>query len=115
MRSHWECVNKQRQYLGSWRRIKAMAKGVIVVRHPEYARLQHQMAVATERFNQATHEKQGFLVFIGNLKTITLEDRKAFLELIEAEQDAYETLKDLHDKILHLLRENNQAHAATTK
>ena len=94
--------------------MKVMAQDVIVVRHPEFARLQHELAVATERFNKATHETQGFLVFIGSLKTITSEDRQAFLEQIEAEQEAYESIKALHDKVLHLLREENQAKAATT-
>ena len=86
---------------------------VIVVRHPEFARLQHQLAIATERFNQAAKEKQGSLTLIGSLQTITSENRKAFLEQIEAEQEAYEAIKELHEKILRLLRENNQAKAKT--
>jgi len=90
-----------------------MPKDVIVVRHPEFARLQHQLAVATERFNQAAKEKQGSLTLIGTLQTITAEDRKEFQEQIEAEQEAYEAIKDLHDKILRLLREENQAKGAT--
>lgn len=91
-----------------------MAKGVIVVRHPEFARLQHELAVATERFNQAQKETRGFLALIGSLQTITLEDRKAFAEQIDVEQEAYDVIVRLRDKILHLLREENQAKAATT-
>jgi phosphate uptake regulator len=87
-------------------------KDVIVVRHPEFARLQHQLAVATERFNQAAKDKQGSLTLIGSLQTITSENRKEFQEQIEAEQEAYEAIKDLHDKIRDLLREKNQAKAA---
>jgi hypothetical protein len=94
--------------------MKVMAQDVIVVRHPEFARLQHELAVATERFNQAIHETQGFVVFIGSLKTITSEDRQALLEQIEAEQEAYDVIRGLQDKVLHLLREENQAKAATT-
>jgi hypothetical protein len=89
-----------------------MLEDVIIVPHPEFGRLRHQIATATERFRQATEEKQGLLVLFGTLQTITAEDRKEFLEQIEAEQEAYEAIKDLHDKILHLLREKPQAKAA---
>ena len=92
----------------------AVMKDVIVVRHPEFARLQHQLAVATERFNQAAKEKQGSLTLIGSLQTITSENRKEFLERLEAEQEAYEAIRELHDKIRDLLREEPQAKAATT-
>ena len=50
---------------------------------------------------------------VGSLQAITAEDRNEFQEQIEAEQDAYEAIKDLHDKILRLLREKPQAKAAT--
>jgi hypothetical protein len=89
-------------------------KDVIVVRHPEFARLQHQLAIATERFNQATTGKQGSLSLIGSLQTITSEDRQEFLEQIEAEQEAYEAIKELHDKIVGLLGDT-QAKAATNR
>jgi hypothetical protein len=89
-------------------------KDVIVVRHPEFARRRHQIAIATERFNQATTRKQGSLSLIGSLQTITSEDREEFLEQIEAEQEAYEAIKDLHDKILRLLHQKPRAKAATT-
>jgi putative NADPH-quinone reductase len=92
----------------------AVMKDVIVVRHPEFARLQHQLAIATERFNQAAKEKQGSLALIGSLQTITSENRKEFQEQLEAEQEAYEAIKDLHDKIIGLLREKDQAKGATT-
>jgi hypothetical protein len=91
-----------------------MPDDVIIVPHPEFGRLRHEIATATERFRQATEEKQGLLVLFGTLQTITEEDRKEFLEQIEAEQDAYEAIKDLHDKILRLLREKPQAKAAAT-
>jgi hypothetical protein len=52
-------------------------------------------------------------VLFGTLQTITEEDRKEFQEQIEAEQEAYDEIKDLHDKILRLLREKPQAKAAT--
>jgi hypothetical protein len=90
-----------------------MPKDVIVVRHPEFARLQHQLAIATERFNQAAKDKQGSLTLTGSLQTITSETRKEFLQQIEAEQEAYEAIMELHDKILRLLREKPQAKAAT--
>jgi hypothetical protein len=90
-----------------------MSKDVIVVRHPEFARLQHQMAIATERFDQATKEKQGSLAFIGSQLTITLEDRKTFLDQLRTEQEAYEVIQELHEKIIHLLGEENHANAAT--
>jgi hypothetical protein len=91
-----------------------MPDDVIIVPHPEFGRLRHQIATATERFRQASEEKQGLLVLFGTLQTITEEDRKEFLSQIEAEQDAYEAIKDLHEKIIRLLRENNQAKAATS-
>jgi hypothetical protein len=50
----------------------------------------------------------------GSLQTITEEDRKEFQNQIEAEQEAYEAIKDLHDKILRLLHEKPRAKAATT-
>jgi hypothetical protein len=90
-----------------------MPEDAIVVPHPEFGRLRHEIATATERFQQATEEKQGLLVLFGTLQTITAEDRKEFLEQIEAEQEAYEEIKDLQDKILRLLREKPQAKAPT--
>ena len=92
-----------------------MGEDVIIVPHPEFGRLRHEIATATERFRQATDEKQGLLMLFGTLQTITAEDRKEFLEHIEAEEDAYEAIQELHDKILHLLRENPQAKAATNR
>jgi hypothetical protein len=94
-------------------KMKVMAQDVIVVRHPEFGRLRHQLAVATERFNQAANEKQGLVDLFGSLKTITAEDREAFLAQVEAEQGAYEAIKALHDKIRHLFWDENQARAAT--
>ena len=44
-----------------------------------------------------------------SLETITSEDREEVLKQIEAEQDAYEAIKELHDRIIRLLREDNQA------
>ena len=90
-----------------------MPTDVIVVRHPEFPRLQHQLAVATERFCQATKEKEQSLALIGSLQTITAENRKEFQDQIEAEQDVYDEIKELHDKIIALLREKPQAKAAT--
>jgi len=90
-----------------------MPEDVIIVPHPEFGRLRHEIATATERFQQASEEKQGLLVLFGTLQTITAEDRKEFQEQIEAEQEAYEAIKDLHDKIIRLLREENQAKGAT--
>jgi hypothetical protein len=89
-----------------------MRGDVIIVPHPEFGRLRHQIATATERFRQAAEEKRGLLVLFGTLQTITAEDRKEFLAQIEAEQDAYEAIKELHDKIIRLLREKPQAKAA---
>ena len=37
-----------------------------------------------------------------------------FLERVREEHEAYEAIKDLHDKIIRLLDENNHAKAATT-
>jgi hypothetical protein len=91
-----------------------MPGDVIIVKHPEFGRIRHEIATATERFRRATEKKQGLLVLFGTLQIITAEDRKDFQEQIEAEQEAYEEIKDLHDKILRLLREKPQAKAATT-
>ena len=85
----------------------------IVTSAREFARLQNRLAVATERFNQATQEKEGLFAFIGTLETILSEDRNEFLKQIEAEEEAYEAIKELHDKIRDLLREKPQAKAAT--
>ena len=90
-----------------------MPDDVIIIPHPEFEHLRHQIATATERFRRATEEKQGLLVLFGTLQTITEEDRKEFQKQIEAEQEAYEAIKDLHDKILRLLRQKPQAKAAT--
>ena len=57
-----------------------MPDDLIIVPHPEFGRLRHQIATATERFRQANEEKQGLLVLFGALQTITEEDRKEFLE-----------------------------------
>ena len=69
---------------------------------------------SAERFNQAACEKHGSIVFIGSHLIITSKDRKEFLEQVRAEQAAYDVIKELHDKIIRLLHENNQANAATT-
>ena len=91
-----------------------MGEDIVIVPHPEFGRLRHQIATATERFRQATEEKQGLLVLFGTLQTITAEDRKEFLSQMEAEQDAYEAIKELYDKILRLLPEKPRARVATT-
>lgn len=90
-----------------------MGEDVIIVPHPEFGHLRHQIAAATERFRLATEEKQGLLGLFGSLQTITAEDREEFHEQIEAEQEAYETIKNLHDKVLRLLHEKPHAKAAT--
>jgi hypothetical protein len=82
-------------------------KDVIVVRHPEFTNLQHQIAIATNRFNQATKETQESLALIGSLLTITSKDLKEFQEQIETEQEAYDVIQDLHDKVIRLLGENH--------
>jgi putative NADPH-quinone reductase len=89
-------------------------KDVIVVRHPEFSRLRHQLSIAAERFNKAAREKHESLVFIGSYLTITPKDRKVFLEQVKAEQEAYDVIRELHQKIIRLLDENNQAKATTT-
>jgi hypothetical protein len=91
-----------------------MLEEVIIVPHPEFGRLRHKILTATERFRQATREKHGSLGLIGSLQTITLEDREELIEQIDAEQEAYEAIKELHDKIIQLLRDKPQARAATT-
>jgi hypothetical protein len=90
-----------------------MPEDVIIVPHPEFGHLRHQIATARERFRRATEDEQGSLALIGSLQTITSEDREELMEQLEAEQEAYEEIKDLHDKILRLLREKPQAKAAT--
>ncbi len=90
-----------------------MPEDVIIVPHPEFGHLRHEIATARVRFRQATKDEQGSLALIGSLQTITTEDRKEFQEQVGAEQEAYEAIKDLHDKILRLLREELQAKAAT--
>ncbi len=35
------------------------------------------------------------------------------LDQLRAEQEAYDVIQELHDKIIHLLREDNHAKAAT--
>ena len=89
-------------------------KDVIVVRHPEFTRFAHQLSIAAERFNEAAREKHISLVSIGSYLTITRKDRMEFLERVREEHEAYEAIKDLHDKIIRLLDENNHAKAATT-
>ena len=91
-----------------------MQEDVIIVQHPEFGRLRHEIVTATERFRQAAREKHGSLGLIGSLQTITLEDREELIEQIDAEQEAYEAIKDLHDKIIQLLREKPHAKTATT-
>jgi hypothetical protein len=90
-----------------------MPGDVIIVPQPEFGRIRHEIATATERFRRATKDKQGFLALIGSLQTITSEDREELMEQVEAEQEAYEAIKELHDKIIGLLREKPQAKAAT--
>jgi hypothetical protein len=80
-----------------------MAKDVIVVRHPEFTRLAHQLSIAAERFNEAAREKHVSLVSIGSYLTITRKDRMEFLERVRVEHEAYDVIRELHDKIIRLL------------
>ena len=89
-----------------------MPQDVIVVPQPEFGCLRHKIAIATERFRKATEEKQGLLGLLGSLQTISSEDRQELQHQIEAERAAYDVITELHEKILRLLRENNQATAA---
>ena len=90
-----------------------MPEDVIVVPHPEFGRLQHTIAIATERFRHAAEEKQGLLSLFASLQAITEEDRKDLADQIEVEEAAYDAIKELHEKILGLLREKPLAKAAT--
>jgi hypothetical protein len=90
-----------------------MPEDLIVVPDPEFGRLRHAIAIATERFKQATEEKQGLLSLFASLQTITEEDRKDLADQIEVEEAGYDAIKELHEKILGLLREKPQAKAAT--
>lgn len=92
-------------------RVCGMPQNVIIVPHPEFGRLRHKIASATERFRQATEEKQGLLGLFGRLQTISSEDRKDLLDQIEAEEQAYDLIKELDGKIVDLLRD--RARAAT--
>ena len=89
------------------------ATDVIAIPQAEFGRLQRAIAVATERFKQASEEKLGLLALFGSLQTVTPEDRKEFVEQIETEQEAYGAIKRLNDQILHLVREKSQAKVAT--
>jgi hypothetical protein len=89
-------------------------KDVIAVRHPELGHLRHQLSIAAERFNQAARSKYGALVFIESHLTIKPKDRQEFLERVKAEREAYDAIQELHEKIIRLLDENNQAKATTT-
>ncbi len=70
--------------------------------------------MAAERFNRAARAKHAALVFIDTSLTITPQDRKEFLERVKAERQAYDAIQELHDKIIRLLDENNQAKTTTT-
>ena len=91
-----------------------MPQDVIVVPHPEFGRLRHELSIAAERFNRAAKRKHESLAFIGSLKTITSEDRQELLQQIEAERAAYEAITEVDQKILRLLREDDHARAAAT-
>ena len=88
-----------------------MPQDVIIVPHPEFGRLRHKIAIAAEGFRKAMEEKEGLLGLFGSLQTISSQDRKDLLDQIEAEEQAYDLIKELHRKILDLLR--NHARAAT--
>ena len=90
-----------------------MAKDVIVVPHPEFGHLRHELSIAAERFNRAAKQKHGSLAFIGSLQTITSEDRQELRQQIEVERIAYNAIMELDQKILRLLLENNQVKVAT--
>jgi hypothetical protein len=91
-----------------------MQKDIIIVPHPEFIGLAHQLSIAAERFNEAAREKHVSLVSIGSYLTITRKDRIEFLERVRAEHGAYDVIRELHDKIIHLLDENNHAKTAAT-
>ena len=91
-----------------------MPQDVIIVPHPEFGRLRHKIAIATEGFHRATEEKEGLLGLFGNLQAISSQDRKDLLDQIEAEEQAYDLIKELHRKILDLLHDRARA-AATTQ
>ena len=84
----------------------------VIVPHPELGCLRHKIAIATERFQQATKEKQGLLELLSSLQTISWKDRKDLLDQIEVEERAYNVIKELHGEILELLRDHALAATA---
>ena len=73
--------------------------------------LEHDLAVALERFNATVKAKQRFLVSIGvclgSGKPATIEQRRELLDLLKTEQQQYHTVHELQTQIVELLRESS--------
>lgn len=81
-----------------------MPTEVVVTRNPDFARLEHDIALETARLTQAAQKKQRFIVELGTQRSITLEDRYEFTELLKIEQEAYHAMHQVQEKIAELLR-----------
>lgn len=86
-----------------------MSSEVVVKRNPDFARLEHDIALATARLTQAAQAKQRFVAELGTQRGISLEDRKRFMDLLKTEQEAYHAMHDIQQKIVEMLRAENQS------
>jgi len=70
------------------------------------ARFEQELATGLERFNRAAREKHRFVMDLQGHRTITLEDRQRFLELMKAEQVAYREYHAVQVRVQDFLRQN---------
>jgi hypothetical protein len=70
------------------------------------ARFEQELAVGLERFSRVAKQKHLFVMDLQGHRTITLEDRQRFLELMRAEQVAYREYHAVQVRVQDFLRQN---------
>jgi hypothetical protein len=76
----------------------------LAIRHHEFAILQQELAVAMARLNQASVEKQRFIVVLGSRSTMSTEDWETFQRQLANEQTAFRQMNEVQDRFVDLLR-----------
>jgi hypothetical protein len=82
-----------------------MPETKIAVEKPKFAALLESLTVETERFRKAVVDKQRLLAELGEKESISIEDRRLFLQYLKEEQAIYHGIQSTQEEVIDLLRE----------